>query len=194
MWFCRTAVKYFDASSFLHCLHVSQPPAHWALWMVTGRSWAYLASPGAWLFQLCYGHCLVVCWCGPSWGLVPNLSLLLHWQIGDEILEINGETTKNMKHARAIELIKNGGRKVRLFLKRGDGSVPEYGGSNYENIPFFPGITPWMICLKIWSGNSFLFSFLTSVLPTFATYNCLACAEFSTHFILCLLPWTWGTV
>lgn len=48
-----------------------------------------------------------------------------------------------MKHARAIELIKNGGRKVRLFLKRGDGSVPEYGGSNYENIPFLPpGITP----------------------------------------------------
>ncbi|XP_032927730.1 membrane-associated guanylate kinase, WW and PDZ domain-containing protein 1 isoform X18 [Catharus ustulatus] len=47
-------------------------------------------------------------------------------RIGDEILEINGETTKNMKHARAIELIKNGGRKVRLFLKRGDGSVPEY--------------------------------------------------------------------
>uniref|UniRef100_A0A8C6K4J5 Uncharacterized protein n=1 Tax=Melopsittacus undulatus TaxID=13146 RepID=A0A8C6K4J5_MELUD len=63
-------------------------------------------------------------------------------RIGDEILEINGETTKNMKHARAIELIKNGGRRVRLFLKRGDGSVPEYGGSNYENIPFFPGITP----------------------------------------------------
>ncbi|XP_032997185.1 membrane-associated guanylate kinase, WW and PDZ domain-containing protein 1 isoform X29 [Lacerta agilis] len=64
-------------------------------------------------------------------------------RIGDEILEINGETTKNMKHARAIELIKNGGRKVRLFLKRGDGSVPEYGGSNYENIPFLPpGITP----------------------------------------------------
>ncbi|XP_053576987.1 membrane-associated guanylate kinase, WW and PDZ domain-containing protein 1 isoform X8 [Bombina bombina] len=47
-------------------------------------------------------------------------------RIGDEILEINGETTKNMKHARAIELIKNGGRRVRLCLKRGDGSVPEY--------------------------------------------------------------------
>nr|XP_056723122.1 membrane-associated guanylate kinase, WW and PDZ domain-containing protein 1 isoform X11 [Euleptes europaea] len=56
-------------------------------------------------------------------------------RIGDEILEINGETTKNMKHARAIELIKNGGRKVRLFLKRGDGSVPEYGGSNDRNSP-----------------------------------------------------------
>ncbi|XP_062441934.1 membrane-associated guanylate kinase, WW and PDZ domain-containing protein 1 isoform X8 [Rhea pennata] len=50
-------------------------------------------------------------------------------RIGDEILEINGETTKNMKHARAIELIKNGGRRVRLFLKRGDGSVPEYDPS-----------------------------------------------------------------
>ncbi|NP_001025216.2 membrane-associated guanylate kinase, WW and PDZ domain-containing protein 1 isoform 2 [Rattus norvegicus] len=63
-------------------------------------------------------------------------------RIGDEILEINGETTKNMKHSRAIELIKNGGRRVRLFLRRGDGSVPEYGGSNYENIPSFPGMTP----------------------------------------------------
>ncbi|XP_029772264.1 membrane-associated guanylate kinase, WW and PDZ domain-containing protein 1 isoform X2 [Suricata suricatta] len=50
-------------------------------------------------------------------------------RIGDEILEINGETTKNMKHSRAIELIKNGGRRVRLFLKRGDGSVPEYDPS-----------------------------------------------------------------
>ncbi|XP_045349392.1 membrane-associated guanylate kinase, WW and PDZ domain-containing protein 1 isoform X1 [Leopardus geoffroyi] len=51
-------------------------------------------------------------------------------RIGDEILEINGETTKNMKHSRAIELIKNGGRRVRLFLKRGDGSVPEYDPSS----------------------------------------------------------------
>lgn len=71
-----------------------------------------------------------------------SLCSLLPWQIGDEILEINGETTKNMKHSRAIELIKNGGRRVRLFLRRGDGSVPEYGGSNYENIPSFPGMTP----------------------------------------------------
>ncbi|XP_061583843.1 membrane-associated guanylate kinase, WW and PDZ domain-containing protein 1b isoform X3 [Cololabis saira] len=50
-------------------------------------------------------------------------------RVGDEILEINGESTKGMKHARAIELIKNGGRRVHLVLKRGDGSVPEYDGS-----------------------------------------------------------------
>ncbi|XP_037655832.1 membrane-associated guanylate kinase, WW and PDZ domain-containing protein 1 isoform X3 [Choloepus didactylus] len=56
-------------------------------------------------------------------------------RIGDEILEINGETTKNMKHSRAIELIKNGGRRVRLFLKRGDGSVPEYDPSGDRNGP-----------------------------------------------------------
>ncbi|XP_067159541.1 membrane-associated guanylate kinase, WW and PDZ domain-containing protein 1 isoform X5 [Apteryx mantelli] len=56
-------------------------------------------------------------------------------RIGDEILEINGETTKNMKHARAIELIKNGGRRVRLFLKRGDGSVPEYDPSGDRSSP-----------------------------------------------------------
>lgn len=67
-------------------------------------------------------------------GVTISLRLLL-WQIGDEILEINGETTKNMKHSRAIELIKNGGRRVRLFLRRGDGSVPEYDPSSDRNGP-----------------------------------------------------------
>lgn len=59
-------------------------------------------------------------------------------RVGDEILEINGESTKNMKHSRAIELIKNGGRRARLVLKRGDGSVPEYDGSS-DGYPPTPG-------------------------------------------------------
>ncbi|XP_051525786.1 membrane-associated guanylate kinase, WW and PDZ domain-containing protein 1-like [Myxocyprinus asiaticus] len=59
-------------------------------------------------------------------------------RVGDEILEINGESTKNMKHSRAIELIKNGGRQARLVLKRGDGSVPEYDRSN-DSYPPSPG-------------------------------------------------------
>ncbi|KAM4562129.1 membrane-associated guanylate kinase, WW and PDZ domain-containing protein 1-like isoform 4-T4 [Odontesthes bonariensis] len=59
-------------------------------------------------------------------------------RVGDEILEINGESTKTMKHSRAIELIKNGGRRARLVLKRGDGSVPEYDGSN-DGHPPTPG-------------------------------------------------------
>ncbi|XP_055366398.1 membrane-associated guanylate kinase, WW and PDZ domain-containing protein 1-like isoform X5 [Betta splendens] len=59
-------------------------------------------------------------------------------RVGDEILEINGESTKNMKHSRAIELIKNGGRRARLVLKRGDGSVPEYDGSS-DGHPPAPG-------------------------------------------------------
>lgn len=66
-------------------------------------------------------------------------------KVGDEILEINGETTKNMKHSRAIELIKNGGRRVRLFLKRGDGSVPEYDpGSDGNGPPTGPQGVPEM--------------------------------------------------
>lgn len=48
-------------------------------------------------------------------------------QVGDQIIEINGESTRDMSHARAIELIKAGGRRVRLLLKRGTGQVPEYG-------------------------------------------------------------------
>ncbi|XP_029948647.1 membrane-associated guanylate kinase, WW and PDZ domain-containing protein 1b isoform X2 [Salarias fasciatus] len=55
-------------------------------------------------------------------------------RVGDEILEINGESTKGMKHARAIELIKNGGRHAHLVLKRGDGSVPEYDGGPSDSI------------------------------------------------------------
>ncbi|XP_042563412.1 membrane-associated guanylate kinase, WW and PDZ domain-containing protein 2 isoform X2 [Clupea harengus] len=48
-------------------------------------------------------------------------------RVGDQIIEINGESTRDMCHARAIELIKAGGRRVRLLLKRGTGLVPEYG-------------------------------------------------------------------
>ncbi|XP_061085844.1 LOW QUALITY PROTEIN: membrane-associated guanylate kinase, WW and PDZ domain-containing protein 2-like [Conger conger] len=50
-------------------------------------------------------------------------------RVGDQIIEINGESTRDMTHARAIELIKAGGRRVRLLLKRGTGQVPEYDGS-----------------------------------------------------------------
>lgn len=50
-----------------------------------------------------------------------------NFQVGDQIIEINGESTQSMTHARAIELIKSGGRRVRLLLKRGTGQVPEYG-------------------------------------------------------------------
>lgn len=53
--------------------------------------------------------------------------MCLH-QVGDQIIEINGDSTRDMTHARAIELIKAGGRRVRLLLKRGTGQVPEYGG------------------------------------------------------------------
>ncbi|TNN70869.1 Membrane-associated guanylate kinase, WW and PDZ domain-containing protein 2 [Liparis tanakae] len=49
-------------------------------------------------------------------------------RVGDQIIEINGDSTRDMTHARAIELIKAGGRRVRLLLKRGSGQVPEYGG------------------------------------------------------------------
>lgn len=56
----------------------------------------------------------------------PLLSVCL-LQVGDQIIEINGDSTRDMTHARAIELIKAGGRRVRLLLKRGTGQVPEYG-------------------------------------------------------------------
>uniref|UniRef100_A0A4W4HLA2 Membrane-associated guanylate kinase, WW and PDZ domain-containing protein 1 n=1 Tax=Electrophorus electricus TaxID=8005 RepID=A0A4W4HLA2_ELEEL len=56
-------------------------------------------------------------------------------RVGDQIIEINGESTRDMTHSHAIELIKSGGRRVRLLLKRGTGQVPDYGG-------FIPDLHP----------------------------------------------------
>ncbi|XP_035229895.1 membrane-associated guanylate kinase, WW and PDZ domain-containing protein 2-like, partial [Stegodyphus dumicola] len=39
-------------------------------------------------------------------------------KVGDQIIEINGISTKNMTHADAIELIRKGGNSVRLLIKR----------------------------------------------------------------------------
>uniref|UniRef100_A0A8C2WMJ3 Membrane associated guanylate kinase, WW and PDZ domain containing 2 n=1 Tax=Cyclopterus lumpus TaxID=8103 RepID=A0A8C2WMJ3_CYCLU len=55
-------------------------------------------------------------------------------RVGDQIIEINGDSTRDMTHARAIELIKAGGRRVRLLLKRGSGQVPEYGGFFWHKV------------------------------------------------------------
>ncbi|XP_060746132.1 membrane-associated guanylate kinase, WW and PDZ domain-containing protein 2a isoform X3 [Tachysurus vachellii] len=51
-------------------------------------------------------------------------------RVGDQIIEINGESTREMTHTHAIELIKSGGNRVRLLLKRGTGQVPEYADSS----------------------------------------------------------------
>ncbi|XP_070611241.1 membrane-associated guanylate kinase, WW and PDZ domain-containing protein 2 isoform X7 [Erythrolamprus reginae] len=56
-------------------------------------------------------------------------------RVGDQIIEINGDTTRDMTHTRAIELIKSGGRRVRLLLKRGTGQVPEYDEPNSRRAP-----------------------------------------------------------
>nr|XP_046168925.1 membrane-associated guanylate kinase, WW and PDZ domain-containing protein 2-like isoform X4 [Oncorhynchus gorbuscha] len=58
-------------------------------------------------------------------------------RVGDQIIEINGDSTRDMTHARAIELIKAGCRRVRLLLKRGTGQVPEYvdGASPWDTLP-----------------------------------------------------------
>ena len=39
--------------------------------------------------------------------------------MGDQLIEINSQSTKNMTHGEAIELIKNGGMTVRLLVRRG---------------------------------------------------------------------------
>lgn len=47
-------------------------------------------------------------------------------QVGDQIVEINGEATQGITHTRAIELIQAGGNKVHLLLRPGQGLVPDH--------------------------------------------------------------------
>lgn len=72
----------------------------------------------------CFSHLLEI---QLEWNHLWLTSYFFHEQVGDQIIEINGESTRDMTHARAIEVIKSGGRRVRLLLKRGTGQVPEYG-------------------------------------------------------------------
>lgn len=47
-----------------------------------------------------------------------NNNGILHCkQVGDEIVEINGEPARGISHTRAIELIQSGGNKVVLLIR-----------------------------------------------------------------------------
>uniref|UniRef100_A0A672TX17 Membrane-associated guanylate kinase, WW and PDZ domain-containing protein 2 n=1 Tax=Strigops habroptila TaxID=2489341 RepID=A0A672TX17_STRHB len=76
-------------------------------------------------------------------------------RVGDQIIEINGESTRDMTHARAIELIKSGGRRVRLLLKRGTGQVPEYGGFSSLYFSMCNGLEDvhWRKCFEPFRGH-----------------------------------------
>ena len=52
--------------------------------------------------------------------LLSSLSLSLSSlsQVGDELLEINGNTTEGMLHSDAITIIKHGGNSVKLTIRR----------------------------------------------------------------------------
>lgn len=53
-------------------------------------------------------------------------------QVGDQIVEINGEATQGITHTRAIELIQAGGNKVHLLLRAGQGLVPDHSESQLK--------------------------------------------------------------
>lgn len=55
------------------------------------------------------------------WVLFCFISYICVQQVGDEIVEINGEPARGISHTRAIELIQAGGNKVVLLLRPGAG-------------------------------------------------------------------------
>ena len=52
--------------------------------------------------------------------------------MGDQLIEINGQTTKNMTHGDAIELIKTGGQTVRLLVRRAKTPNPAFLGMSHS--------------------------------------------------------------
>ncbi|XP_023673575.1 membrane-associated guanylate kinase, WW and PDZ domain-containing protein 2-like isoform X2 [Paramormyrops kingsleyae] len=82
-------------------------------------------------------------------------------RVGDQIIEINGESTRDMTHARAIELIRAGGRRVRLLLKRGTGQVPDHdsptpGDAQPTASPSLPEVAPLLETVTIPLPSSYL--------------------------------------
>uniref|UniRef100_A0A3Q2ZX02 Membrane-associated guanylate kinase, WW and PDZ domain-containing protein 1-like n=1 Tax=Kryptolebias marmoratus TaxID=37003 RepID=A0A3Q2ZX02_KRYMA len=47
-------------------------------------------------------------------------------QVSDQLVEINGDSTAGMTHSQAVEMIRRGGQRIHLVLKRGNGYVPDY--------------------------------------------------------------------
>ncbi|XP_070400951.1 membrane-associated guanylate kinase, WW and PDZ domain-containing protein 1 isoform X4 [Nothobranchius furzeri] len=47
-------------------------------------------------------------------------------QVSDQLVEINGDSTAGMTHGQAVEIIRRGGQRIHLVLKRGNGYVPDY--------------------------------------------------------------------
>lgn len=61
-------------------------------------------------------------------------------QVGDQIIEINSISTKNMTHAEAIELIRQGGNTVRLLVKRGNKIPPNMSEQTSPANPVIPNV------------------------------------------------------
>ena len=79
--------------------------------------------------------CVCVCVCHHCITVFPL-------QVGDEIVEINGEPARGISHTRAIELIQAGGSKVVLLLRPGAGLaqdssklLPAKHSHNFTNPP-----------------------------------------------------------
>ncbi|XP_071035063.1 membrane-associated guanylate kinase, WW and PDZ domain-containing protein 1 isoform X4 [Parasteatoda tepidariorum] len=67
--------------------------------------------------------------------------------VGDQIIEINGKNTKNMTHAEAIELIRQGNNSVRLLVRRGGRLHSQEEESTVPQVPmnrFIPHHPPQM--------------------------------------------------
>ncbi|GAA6090497.1 membrane-associated guanylate kinase, WW and PDZ domain-containing protein 3 isoform X5 [Tachysurus ichikawai] len=59
-------------------------------------------------------------------------------QVGDQIVEINGEPTQGISHTRAIELIQAGGNKVLLLLRPGQGLVTDTSNISSSAVCYYP--------------------------------------------------------
>uniref|UniRef100_A0A3Q2EA86 Membrane-associated guanylate kinase, WW and PDZ domain-containing protein 3-like n=1 Tax=Cyprinodon variegatus TaxID=28743 RepID=A0A3Q2EA86_CYPVA len=59
-------------------------------------------------------------------GGPASRSQKIQLQVSDQLVEINGDSTTGMTHSQAVEMIRRGGHRIHLVLKRGNGYVPDY--------------------------------------------------------------------
>lgn len=114
------------------------------LWKTAGYTWVLLKH------GITINNCFRQLCAEPtpfsSYRTLPLSSFTLSAsQVGDQIVEINGEATQGITHTRAIELIQAGGNKVHLLLRPGQGLVPDH-----SEWPLRAGCTDAQLLLQIY--------------------------------------------
>lgn len=121
----------------------------WSTSLITVNSHGVIQHRIAWLTFVAGGVCSLI------YSVNCSVRPVLWFQVSDQLVEINGDSTVGMTHSQAVEQIRKGGHRIHLVLKRGNGYVPDYGKEKGICVGFFSQLTDsfcsWDFDTLLWS-------------------------------------------